>query len=224
MSVNHAHVNDFVESLRVAKTEDSDLVNIYDDEHDSGGWRRERLRRFLTIPRDGHPLVLFVGEAPGVHGAAVTGVPFCSVETLTATGFERLHPVNTSERFASPLDAEPELTERTANRFWTTVLSEFEDKPLPLPVAWNIMPFWPTKDGGNRTPNANDIRFGATWIESLFKLFPTEYVVGVGTKSRDALDRSGLLWDWVYHPARRLTDFNEGVRRVAQRVRKECAN
>ena len=198
------------------------LVNIYGDVHDPGGWRRERLRRFLAMPRDGCPLVLFVGEAPGVHGAAVTGVPFSSVETLTAPGFERLHPSDGSTGFASPVNADPDPIEQTASRFWSAVLSEFDGSPLP--VAWNIVPFWPVDNGRNRTPDASDILFGSRWVHSMLDLFPTEYVIGVGVKAKVQLARDGLLWDWVYHPSRKLTAFNDGVRRVAQRVRDECSH
>ena len=226
MSVNHRRINEFVESLRTARMppENADgrgMVNIYDDAHDPGGWRKERLRRFLTIPRDGHPLVLFVGEAPGLHGAVVTGVPFSSVETLTAPGFERLHQVNEDEGFDAVAGTQTHFKETTAREFWRVVLAEFED--LSLPMVWNVVPFWPVDNGRNRTPNASDILFGSQWIHSMLALFPTEYVVGVGVKAKEQLAKDGLLWDWVYHPSRKLTDFNGGVRRVAQRVRDECS-
>ena len=117
-----------------------------------------RLRRWLTLPRDGVPLVLFVGEAPGRDGAAVTGVPFASVETLTAAGFERSHVVQDGEGFASVCDGEPKRTERTAKSFWHAVLPLIEG--MPLPVVWNIVPFWPHRFGVNRKPRVPELRFG----------------------------------------------------------------
>ena len=214
VSVNQHKVSAFVESLRTATMPGDALVNIYDDAHDPRGWRRTRLRRWLTLPRDGVPLVLFVGEAPGRDGAAVTGVPFASVETLTAVGFERLHAVQDGEGFAAVCGGEPKRTERTAKIFWDVALREF--KCLPLPITWNIVPFWPTD---NRTPNAEETRMGLKWTRQVVTLFPEARVVGIGTIARDGLRKSGDLYDWAYHPARRKTQFATKVIEIASRLR-----
>ena len=214
MSVNQQKVSGFIESLRGAETPNDNLVNIYDDVHDPLGWRRSRLRRWLTLPRDRGPLVLFLGEAPGRDGAAVTGVPFASVETLTAVGFERLHAVQDGEGFAAVCGGEPKRTERTAKIFWDVALREF--KCLPLPITWNIVPFWPTD---NKTPNAEESMMGLRWTRQVVTLFPEAHVVGIGTIARDRLRKSGDLYDWAYHPSRRKSQFAAKLIEIASTLR-----
>ena len=213
-----SNIDEFVESLRVAKTEDSDLVNIYDDEHDRGGWRRERLRRFLTIPRDGYPLVLFVGEAPGVHGAAVTGVPFCSVETLTATGFERLHSINPGDDFDAIEGTQPNFNETTARDFWRVVLAEFEG--LPLPMVWNAVPFWPLAKSGNGTPNRSHEVLGWDWLGAVVSWHTYAEIIAVGRTAERVLRRNCVQCCYVRHPARGgRSEFESGVRTIVNSLR-----
>ena len=213
VSVNQHKVSAFVESLRTATMPGDALVNIYDDAHDPRGWRRTRLRRWLTLPRDGVPLVLFVGEAPGRDGAAVTGVPFASVETLTAVGFERLHVVQDGEGFASVSGGEPKRTERTAKSFWNAALPVLDG--LPLPVVWNIVPFWPHRFGANRKPRVPELRFGLKWTEQVIDMWEFDAVVSVGRCAEQGLNIAGVASEYIRHPSRGgANPFAAGIKRV----------
>lgn len=213
MSVNQHKVTAFVESLRTAAMPNDGLVNIYDDAHDPCGWRRTRLRRWLTLPRDGVPLVLFVGEAPGRDGAVVTGVPFASVETLTAAGFERLHAVQHGEGFAAVCGGEPKRTERTAKSFWNAALPVLDG--LPLPVVWNIVPFWPHRFGANRKPRVPELRFGLMWTERILNMWEFDAVVSVGRCAEQGLNIAGVASEYVRHPSRGgANSFAAGIKRV----------
>lgn len=217
MSVTHSQAAEFVESLRTAAMPSDDLVNIYDDVHDPHGWRRARLLRWLTLPRDGGPQVLFVGEAPGRDGAAVTGVPFASVETLTQPGYERLHGLHHGEGFSAIGGGEAARHEKSAMIFWDVVLSEFNN--LPLPIVWNVVPFWPI---GNRDPNASELAMGSQWVIRIMSMFPEARVIGVGAFARDRLRAAGYLqdWDdWAYHPSRLKTRFTTKVAEIAGTLR-----
>ena len=223
MSVNHRRINEFVESLRTAQMPPENavgrgMVNIYDDEHDLGGWRKERLRRFLTIPRDGHPLVLFVGEAPGLHGAAVTGVPFSSVETLTAPGFERLHQVNEDEGFDAVAGTQTHFKETTAREFWRVVLAEFED--MSLPMVWNAVPFWPRAESGNGTPTRQHEVFGWNWLGAVVNWCTYTEIVAVGRAAERILRQNDVQCSYVRHPARGgASKFESGVMAIVKTLR-----
>lgn len=219
MSVSHSQAADFVESLRAAPMPCDDLVNIYDDVHDPHGWRRTRLMRWLTLPRACGPLVLLVGEAPGRDGAAVTGVPFASVETLTLPGCERLHGVHHGGGFAAIGGGEAARGERTAKAFWTAALPLFES--LPLPVVWNIVPFWPHSTGGNRTPRGPELRLGLSWTERVLKLWDFDAVVSVGRSAQHGLDKAGVANQYVRHPARGgATEFATGIKDVLNELQR----
>lgn len=215
VSGHHADINDFVESLRVAEMPDAGLVNIYSDEHDPCGWRRARLTRWLELPRDDGPVVLLVGEAPGVHGAAVTGVPFTSVETLTVDEFERLHPVNSEEGFSAIEGTQPNFREVTARQFWRAVLPEFED--LPLPMVWNAVPFWPR---GNATPNRLRLSAGSCWLRTIANWRTYAEVIAVGRTAEDALSQIGIDSCYVRHPSRGgATKFASGLKVIVESLR-----
>ena len=213
VSVNQHKVTAFVESLRSAEMPSGGLVNIYDDVHDPYGWRRGRLLRWLTLPRDGGPLVLFVGEAPGRDGAAVTGVPFSSFETLTASGFERLHPVQHDEGFAAAYGGEAKRTERTAKSFWNAALPVLDG--LPLPVVWNIVPFWPHRFGANRKPRVPELGFGLSWTEQVIDMWEFDAVVSVGRCAEVGLNNAGVANEYIRHPSRGgAREFAAGIKRV----------
>ena len=213
MPVDASKVTGFIESLRAANMPSDGLVNIYDDVHDPYGWRRGRLLRWLTLPRDGGPLVLFVGEAPGRDGAAVTGVPFASVETLTEPGFERLHGVQHGEGFAAVCGGEPARRERTAKSFWNATLPVLDG--LPLPVVWNIVPFWPHRFGANRKPRVPELRFGLSWTKRILNMWEFDAVVSVGRCAERGLNVAGVASEYIRHPSHGgANPFAAGIKRV----------
>ena len=212
-----SNVNEFIESLRTAQMPDDGLVNIYSDEHDPHGWRRARLARWLELPRDRGPVLLFIGEAPGVKGAAVTGVPFTSVETLTSPGFERLHFLEGDPGYAGIEGTEPELKERTAKDFWSVVLPMFAG--LPLPMVWNAVPFWPRAAGRNATPKSRQRECGSKWLTEVLGWHSYAEVIAVGRVAEGALRKLGVASARLRHPSYGgKREFAQGVRKVVDSI------
>lgn len=201
-------IQEFLTSLERASMPSTGLVNIYGD---SG--KRENLTCWLE--RRGHerPTTLFVGEAPGKDGAAITGVPFVSPDVLmngpkrgdpwgafgTGAGYRRMTPGK----------------EGTATMFWEVVARYLGEHPYP--VTWNTVPFWPVEGaGGNRTPSTAEQQFGSEWLRQLVAIYPEASIVAVGNKAHEACRRLGQPHLCVPHPANGHKEaFEKGVRDIA---------
>lgn len=191
------------------------IVNIYDDEHDPRGWRRERLRRFLSVPRDGYPLVLFVGISPGEKGAAVSGVGFSSRRTLMEAQDPRLKSVGEGTEWISMNGDGVALSEQTATNFWNEVGPAFEGSPLP--VTWNVAPFWTYETKNCVRENrskllACEVELGKRFLIGILNLFQFDKVVAVGNEPASALRKHGIEHEKVYHPSYgHVGEFSEGI-------------
>ena len=101
------------------------------------------------------PDVLLIGEAPGIHGCYLTGVPFTSEKTIKT--FKQKHAF-----FQKGYEIHGMQGERTSTVMWTGIAR----LPKP-PLLWNIMPLHPYKLNAkgkmqNRTPNRSEIQWGKT--------------------------------------------------------------
>ena len=191
------------------------MVNIYDDAHDPGGWRKKRLRRFLEIPRDGHPLVLFVGISPGKNGAAVSGVGFSSKKTFSDTSDPRLVSVGEVTKWVSIGGGAVADTEPTATHFWKVVGPAFAG--IPLPVTWNAVPFW-TYETKNRVAEnrskllPNEVAEGKPFLAEILDMFKFNKVVAVGGEPSRLLHQVRVKHIKVRHPSYGgASDFSKGV-------------
>lgn len=228
MSVNHRRIDKFVESLRTAQmpaetSEGRGMVNIYDDMHDPGGWRRERLRRFMTIPREGHPLVLFVGISPGEKGAAVSGVGFSSKKTFSETPDPRLIPVGDGTEWISMYGDDVAPTEATATIFWDVVGPAFSKHPLQ--VTWNAVPFWTyiAENGVLKNRShllACEVELGRQLLTDILGLFEFDTVVAVGAEPASLLRNMELDATEVCHPSYgRKREFRAGIEELLDELK-----
>ena len=151
-----AEVERFVQSLADARLPNRQSANVY-----RNATRRANLKRWLNTYEDSHRSTIFVGEALGRDGGAITGIPFVSPNVLTS-GDDPWGAFGPQTSYSLPEKANPNQKERTATRFWKHVPSHLDD--LPRPLTWNIFPFWPYQVDGdgrrfNRTPTKEEIDF-----------------------------------------------------------------
>ena len=131
------------------------------------------LRAYLTAlcayPYSGH---LFVGEAPGHRGCAITGIPFSSERVLRSGSHSFLSMI------LSSLTLSGSVTERSATIVWR----QFGGR-RSVPAFWNAFPFHPHPAGvtnDNRRPAATEIAAGTTFLHSVVQILAPHTVVAVG--------------------------------------------
>ena len=210
-------IDRFVASLAEAETPDDRSVNIY-----RNVVRCKNLIRWFSTFNGKSQSTIFVGEAPGRDGGAITGIPFVSPMVLKS-GNDPWDEFGSETPYELPVWQDANHRERTATRFWKQVPSYFSD--LPRPLTWNIYPFWPfaVGKGGkriNRAPTKDEIAFGSEWLVRTIDMYPDARVVAVGVKAHDTLESIGIDAPLVPHPSRgsdeklinRLQSVAEGLR------------
>ena len=192
-------IDRFVASLAEAETPDDRSVNIY-----RNVVRCKNLIRWISTFDGNSQSAIFVGEAPGRDGGAITGIPFVSPMVLTSAD-DPWDEFGSKTTYLLPVGQDANHRERTATRFWKHVPSYFSD--LPRPLTWNIYPFWPfaVGKGGkriNRAPTKDEIAFGSEWLVRTIDMYPDAQVVAVGVKAQDTLESVGIDAPLVPHPSR----------------------
>lgn len=192
-------IREFVEALTKADTPDDRSVNIYRD-----AVQCANLMRWFGIFENTYQSAIFVGEAPGRDGGAITGIPFVSPKVLTSEN-DPWGEFGSATQYELPVGQDANHRERTATRFWKHVPTCFSG--LPRPLTWNIYPFWPFTVGGNdrrinRAPTRDEIAFGSEWLVRVVEMYPNAHVVAVGNKARDTLETIGVEAPLVPHPSR----------------------
>ncbi len=192
-------VREFVEALAESETPVDRSVNVY-----RNAVRCANLIRWFSTFEDTSQSAIFVGEAPGRDGGAITGIPFVSPDVLTSAN-DPWGDFGCESRYELPVGQDANHRERTATRFWKHLPSYFSD--LPRPLTWNIYPFWPfaVGKGGkriNRAPTKHEIAFGSEWLVRTIDMYPDAQVVAVGVKAQDTLESVGIDAPLVPHPSR----------------------
>ena len=212
-----AEIREFVDSLAEAEMPDDRSVNIYKD-----AVRCANLIRWLSVFEDTSQSVIFVGEAPGRDGGAITGIPFVSPKVLTSER-DAWGEFGAGTRYELADGQDANHRERTATRFWKHVPGCFSG--LPRPLTWNIYPFWPFAVSGNdrrinRAPTRDEIMFGSGWLVRVIEMYPNAHVVAVGNKARDTLVSIGIDAPLVPHPSRGSDEkLIRNLERVAENLR-----
>ncbi|MXZ02164.1 MAG: hypothetical protein F4Y88_00355 [Chloroflexi bacterium] len=207
----------FLDSLTRAETPDDRSVNIY-----RNAVRCANLMRWFSGFDDTYQSVIFVGEAPGRDGGAITGIPFVSPMVLTSAN-DPWGEFGMETQYELPVGQDANHRERTATRFWKHVPPCFSE--LPRPLTWNVYPFWPFEVGGNdkrinRAPAKGEIGFGARWLAWVVEMYPNAQVVAVGVKARDTLESIGIDAPLVPHPSRGSDEkLIKSLERVAEKLR-----
>ena len=205
-------VNEFVQSLANAELPDRRSVNVYLD-----ATRCENLRRWFNTFEDTPRSAIFVGEALGRDGGAITGIPFVSPNVLTS-GQDPWDEFGSETSYSMPERGDSTQKERTATRFWKHVPACFDG--LPRPLTWNIFPFWPYSADNrgkrfNRAPTNDEIEFGRSWLERVCETFPNAKVISVGVRAKETLEIMGIETPMVPHPSR---GSDKGLTMALQRV------
>ncbi len=213
--MNHqSKIDQFIRSLSNAKTIGSDSLNIYED-----AARSENLRHWLESFEDTPQSTIFIGEAPGVKGARITGIPFTSPDILNSSDdpWQNFGP---DTRYEVPHPHDPHQREATATILWKHVNRHFAD--LPRPLTWNAYPFWPHDHhkNSNRHPSASEIEYGSRWLRDIIELFPNSLVVSVGNVADNALRSIGVEHEHLRHPSHGgANDFDDGLGHIRDILR-----
>lgn len=181
----------------------------HDMDTDAPEIRRRQLRTYLT-DRLNSAKYLCIAEALGYQGGHFTGIAMTSerillghqmkLHSIPSDGaFRKLEPVRTSR----PQIIDKGFSEPTATIMWKALyalgLDPFE-VVLGNALAWH--PFDPEKGMlSNRTPTDSELEAGIPALEAFFELFPSAKVIAVGKKSEYCLERLGIKYIEVRHPA-----------------------
>jgi uracil-DNA glycosylase len=139
-----------------------------------------------------NPRTLFLGEAPGYKGCGNTGIAFTSEKIIKTYDFF----LNNNFLVSSVSSLESEIS---ATIIWEEII-----KQKNLPLLWNIFPFHPYKGNNlksNRTPNFQELEFGATILGKLLSLFEIENIIAVGRKAEESIQELNINYHYVRHPA-----------------------
>lgn len=168
----------------------------------------ERMKGHFEEYSNSELIRLFVGEAPGRSGCFLTGIPFTDINTLNTLD----NPFIKDMKSQLDKDGATQLftncvKEDTSSAVWEC-LNQLHKKaiPSPLPLLWNIYPFYPWKYGVsgknriNRTPENYECDVGVKFLKYLLDCFPCiKHIHAIGRKSEEALERK--LYFYIRHPA-----------------------
>ena len=208
-------ISDFVESIRSSASPNALSVNVYGD-----SVLRDNLTHWFTTYDPSARTALFVGEAPGIKGARLTGIPFTSPAIISSCQPDPWTAFRPAAGLRVPKGVNGGQSESTATIFWKAMRRYFAD--LPRPLTWNAYPFWPHQEDGakNRTPSDEELRFGHKWLRDVVQMHPMAMIVAVGRKAEKALKEIGFDAEYVRHPANGgAPDFDGGVERISDLLR-----
>ena len=206
----------FVDSLAEAELPNEKSSNIY-----LCATRRENLEQWLTSFADSSRSAIFVGEAPGIKGARITGVGFTSPAIITHQQPYLWDAFGPAGCYRIPVSENSAQKEQAATIFWSRVGRYFAD--LPRPLTWNAYPYWPGREGekGNRTPDDFELEFGHRWLHDIVEIYPDSLVVAVGKQAKKAFETIGVKCCYVRHPSfGGAPEFEAGVKRIAEKLRR----
>jgi uracil-DNA glycosylase len=171
--------------------------------------RRTNLRNYLVAMRDLQPALMLVGEAPGVRGCRLTGVPFTSEMVL----LEQMVP---GKPMPVTRNDQP-VKEATATMVWEAV-----GNWTRLPVMWNAFPWHPYRPNQpctNRRPNNKELALGAPFLQEMVRWFEGVRVVAVGNSAELSLKRLGIPCTKVRHPSfGGKTAFSTGLNAIKEQL------
>ena len=191
------NVWEFLKTELLAFSSTSKLFNHYKDnipelDLPSGNLiRLNNLYNYLQSFSE-RPLILIIGEAPGIKGCRFSGVPFTSEEQLINGKLP--FKGGKSSRRKKP------YSESTATIFWNIMFPYF-----PYFFLWNCIPFHPYKENHyslNRTPSKKEIFSFSFITKELIELLQSKIIIALG-KSAEYMLRDVLRIPYIYvrHPS-----------------------
>ena len=143
-----AAIREFVEALTKADTPNDRSVNVY-----GNGVRCANLMRWFMTFEHTSQSAIFVGEAPGRDGGAITGIPFVSPKVLTSEN-DPWGEFGSETQYELPVGQDENHRERTATRYWKHVsimffgfAASFDMEYLPV-LAVCIRQIWCSGQSG----------------------------------------------------------------------------
>ena len=168
--------------------------------------KAKNLAVYLTYMKNNPPVYLFVGEAPGYGGCALTGIPFTDEFRLISSGKTECFPLLSSDY--GIVSEVPHKKEESATIIWDVF-----SRTSFFPLLWNIVPFHPHESNNsesNRTPEISEIEAHCWFVKDLLELFPSinqeNGIYAVGRKPQRGLENMRLLKTnddskYIRHPA-----------------------
>ena len=142
---------------------------------------RYNLQNYLSHLMDCGVDIMFIGEAPGYRGCALTGIPFTDEVQMKSP--QNNYALGTWKR----LDETGNTSERSASAMWSAIR-----KYHITPLMWNVFPFHPYQSGNvfsNRTPTQVELKEGLVYVRELISIFDIDStrIFAIGKKSKDML-------------------------------------
>lgn len=173
-----------------AQTDFTKVHNFY-AEHE---WKKENLWRYFFEMFLVKPKALFVGEAPGIHGCYLTGIPFTS-ERILRQGINGKSVLHHTYRI------DGNKAERSATIIWKEVMKLRQGSVL----FWNVFPLHPyeIKENTikNRRPTKLEKEWGIVFLAEIIDLFPNIPVYSLGNLARESLQELNIpIQGHLRHP------------------------
>lgn len=184
------NISKLLEALREFSSSPK-VANPYSRE-DASNNLNAYLEGLIQLPYSGD---LFVGEAPGWAGCALTGIPFTSEAIIR----KRSHPflANISPR----LHVAGAQTEPSATIVW-----DYLSCVSALPAFWNIFPFHPHERNcprTNRPPTQKEIDIGTDILRLLVEILNPRRIFAIGRKPERVISshHQEIYCGYIRHPA-----------------------
>ena len=158
------------------------------------------LLAYLRYMADTQVTTLFVGEAPGYLGCAMTGIPFTDEYRLTPEGNVGCTPLLAPGYYLPEESMSSPHREMSAGIMWTSfVENNF------FPMMWNAFPLHPHKPYNplsNRTPTQREIQTNMHVLSNLLLALPSiQHIYAVGRKAETMLAQMNILSAYIRHPS-----------------------
>jgi hypothetical protein len=206
----HTEVSDkeiFVRKVRkiikiISEKNDFPFVNNFYAESNE---KQANLENYFHALYGIKPKFMFIGEAPGIHGCALTGIPFTSERLIKQKRLDRHFP-------GTKFVVNGNTYEGSAGYFWEMI--DLMPKP---PVLWNVFPLHPykiekDKNGKdiikNRPPKKEEIEWGGKILRLVLDLFPGIQIITVGNHAKKTCEKLGIeTYGHIIHPAYHPKEF-----------------
>jgi len=191
MAFNTVNYNNFINSLK-SFSGGPTVFNQYNNT-----LQITNLEQYLTNIEVQNPSVLFVGEAPGYNGCAISGIPFTS---------EFIINTHNQNGVLSNCAALGNQRESSATIVWEKLDERMSLGKLNVPpLLWNIFPFHPHRIGNlqsNRKPTTSELVQGLTILNDLINLFPSiQSIYAIGQVSGGTINNFPQYVNAIRHPS-----------------------
>ena len=212
-------INSLIKKLAQTETK-SDLFNPYNeltkptDDRTAPGVRQQNLRMYLDSLEKSKPQFICFFYAPLYDESKRSGVPLTNVSNFKQV--EEVLNIKKSFEKATKSRGKPKLSS-VASILWNTV--EKIDEPI---VFWPIIPFYPHKKSGLKTPrkftNKELLKYKELVVD-IVDLFEPKIVLSIGKDTHEALDFLQVKHYELPHPRRNIKKFEASLKRNLKKTK-----